>query len=74
MEQKTQNEAPQPMVIRVIDLDVTEPIDFVTPVENLGGQQKLFITMLKRLETMSLTMCMGQVAEGLKEGDWLKMK
>ena len=30
--------------------------------------------MLKRLEVMSLTMCMGQVAEGLEQSDWNKMK
>lgn len=62
------------MIIRLVDLDVSEPMDFVTPVENLGGQKSLFITMLKRLEVMSLTMCMNQVAEGLNEKDWNKMK
>ena len=50
------------MIVRVINLDVTEPIDFITSVESLGGIESLFITMLKRLEVMSLTMCMGLVA------------
>ena len=62
------------MIVRVINLDITEPIDFVTPVENLGGQKSLFITMLKRLEVMSLTTCISQVAEGLNNKDWTKMK
>lgn len=39
----------------MVDLDVSEPIDFIKPVENLSGQQQLFITMLTRLEVMSLT-------------------
>ena len=46
------------MVVRVINLDVTQPIDFVTSVQNLGGQRSLFITMLKRLEVMSLMSCL----------------
>lgn len=62
------------MIVRVIDLDISQPIDFVTPVDNLGGQQGLFVTMLKRLEVLSLSQCMSQVAEGVNEGDWGKMK
>ena len=62
------------MIVRLIDLDIREPIDFVTPVKNLGGQRSLFITMLKRLEVMSLTTCISQVAEGLNDKDWAKMK
>ena len=62
------------MIVRVINLDIKQPIDFVTPIENLGGQRSLFITMLKRLEVMSLTSCLNQVAEGLNARDWLKMK
>ena len=58
----------------MINLDITLPIDFVTPVQNLGGQKFLFNTMLKRLEVMSLTACMGQIAEGLNTKDWTKMK
>ena len=60
--------------MRVIDLDITKPIDFCTPVENLGGQKKLFITMLKRLEIMSLNTCAQQIAEGLNQKNWLTMK
>lgn len=62
------------MVVRLIDLDVTEPIDFETPVKNLGGQHSLFVTMLKRLEVMSLNSCIEQVAVGLNSKDWQKMK
>lgn len=64
----------QQMIVRVINLDIKNPIDFITPVENLGGQRSLFITMLKRLEVMSLTTCISQVAEGLNNKDWTKMK
>ena len=60
--------------MRIINLDVTEPIDFVAPVENLGGQKSLFLSMLNRLEVMSLGSCMQQVANGLNAKDWGKMK
>ena len=60
--------------MRLIDLNTTEPIDFETPVKNLGGQRSLFITMLKRLEVMSLNSCIDQVAAGLNAKDWEKMK
>jgi hypothetical protein len=62
------------MLVRLIDLDVKEPIDFETPVKNLGGQRSLFITMLKRLEVMSLNSCIEQVAIGMNDRDWEKMK
>lgn len=61
------------MHIRLINLDVSQPIDFVAPIKNLGDS-KLHITMLKRLETMSLNMCMSQVAEGVNEQDWDQVK
>ena len=32
-------EIPKKIVERVVDLDTTEPIDFVTPIQNLGGQK-----------------------------------
>jgi len=60
------------MLVRLIDLDVKEPIDFETPVKNLGGQRSLFITMLKRLEVMSLNSCIEQVAIGMNDRDWEK--
>ena len=43
------------LIVRMVDLDISEPIDFIKPVENLSGQHQLFITMLTRLEVMSLT-------------------
>ena len=55
------------MIVRVVDLNVAEPIDFVTPIQNLGGQKQLHITMLKRLEVMTLNQCMNQVAEGVTQ-------
>lgn len=48
----------QSLIVRVINLDINQPIDLVMPVQNLGGQRSLFITMLKRLEVMSLTTSM----------------
>jgi len=48
----------QSLIVRVINLDISQPIDLVMPVQNLGGQRSLFITMLKRLEVMSLTTSM----------------
>jgi len=64
----------QTLVVRIIDLDITKPIDFATPVENLGGCQSLFISMLKRMETMSLNRYVNQVAESLNNKDWNNMK
>ena len=62
------------MIVRVVDLDVSKPIDFVTPIQSLGGQKQLHITMLRRLEVMSLNQCMNQVAEGVNLQDREKMK
>ena len=62
------------MIVRLIDLDISQPIDFVTPVKNLGGQRNLFINMLGRLEKMSLNQSIKKVADGLNEKDWQKMK
>ena len=62
------------MNIRVSNLDVTEPIDFITPVQKFGVRQSLFIKMLNDFEDLSLTIYMGQVAQGLNDSDWTKMK
>ena len=71
----TPNAAPGlPLVIPIVNLDVRQPIDFVTPVDNVGGQISIFITMLNRIESLSLTTCMAQVAEGMNALDYLKIK
>ena len=49
-------------------------MDLITPVENLNNKKSLFITMLQRIEVMSLKVCMSQVADGMNEKDWEKMK
>ena len=64
----------QQVVVRIIDLDVTHPIDFLTPVENLGGSRKLFIQMLKRLDGKAMLGYISTIAESMNEQDWEKMK
>lgn len=56
------------------DINTDQPIDLITPVINLGGQKKIFISMLKQLEEMSLNSCMDQIANSLNNHDWKEMK
>ena len=65
---------PQRMVVKLSNFDVTDPIDLITPVENLNGKTEFFIKMLKRIDVTSVMPCLTQVAEGLNEKDWDKMK
>ena len=62
------------MIIRCSDFDISESIDFVTPIKNLDGKKKLFHSMLSRLEDMSLNGSLVQITDGLNQKDWLKMK
>ena len=45
-------------VSKVHNLDISDPIDFKTPIESLGGNRKLYFSMLARFEVMSLNSCM----------------
>ena len=65
---------PQRMVVKLSNFDVTDPIDLITPVENLNGKTETFIKMLKLIDVTSVMPCLTQVAEGLNEKDWDKMK
>jgi len=40
----------------------------------LGGHRKLFITMLKRLENLSLRACLQNIAIAMNQRDWLGVK
>jgi len=62
------------MEIKAQDLDVSSPIDLNTPVKSLGGNYQLFYMMLSRLEVMSLTSNMQQIAKAVSDRDWDKMK
>ena len=44
--------------IRVVDLDVTTPIDTATAIAGLGGEPSIFYEMLGSLEDMTLNECM----------------
>lgn len=64
----------QTYVIKVTNFNIDGPIDMVTPVQNMGGQRSLFITMLKRLEVCSLSICITQITDGMNNKDWAKLK
>ena len=40
---------------KVHDLDITDPIDMRTAIDSLGGNRKLYISMLEKIEVMSLS-------------------
>lgn len=61
-------------MIRISNLDVSQPVDLVTPIENLGGETTLYITMLKRFEGMSLTNCLKMITDAMNKQDWDAMK
>ena len=69
-------QSPPPMTrhIKVHNLDITNPVDINTPVDSLGGNNKLYFAMLSRLEGMSLSMCMQQITDAVDNKEWLKMK
>lgn len=66
--------ADQQLIIRISNLDITDPVDLVTPIENLGGETSLYVTMLKRFESMSLTNCLNMVTTSLNKQEWENMK
>ena len=72
-----QRQPPQPRINRLIkvnNLDITEPIDCKNAVESLGGNRKLFYSMLTRLEVMSVRCSMSQITDSMQRQDWAKMK
>ena len=56
------------------NLDVSEPIDSTNAIGSLGGNKKLFYSMLNRLEVMSVSCSMSQITDSMKRQDWAKMK
>ena len=56
------------------NLDITEPVDMKSATVSLGNNNKLFYDLLERLEEMSITTCMTQLANALKFEDWHRMK
>ena len=55
-------------------MDIVEPIDFNNAIDSLGGNKKLFYSMLNRLEVMSVSCSMSQITDSMKRQDWAKMK
>ncbi len=49
--------------INFVDLDVSQPIDFKKAIESLTGNKKLYISMLSKIEVMSLNNCMVTMSE-----------
>ena len=58
---------------QVYDLDISEPIDFKTAHDLLGGNKQLHLSMLARMEKMSVRSCMKQITDALKINDWPTM-
>ena len=55
-------------------MDITAPIDVDSSIASLGGNVKLYISMLARLEQMALNMCITQITDSIIEKDWEKLK
>lgn len=47
--------------IKVVELDITTPIDAETAIQGLGGTDEIFYMMLENLEGMSLNQCMKDI-------------
>lgn len=66
--------APGSIQIKVVDFNITTPIDFDTAIKQLGGNQNLFYTMLGRLEQMSIEQQMAGIAKAIEDKNFLEMK
>ena len=57
-----------------LDVDITYPVDINKGTEQLGGSDMMFYMMLEKLEEMSLTKCMEDLAVDVNKLDFLEMK
>ena len=55
---------------KVHDFSVEKPIDIKKAVEALGGEEKIFYSMLGKLEKMSLNPTMINLADAINERDF----
>jgi len=60
-------------MIKVKDLDISQPIDMDTPVRDLGGNTQLFYMMLGRLEAMSLQPIMKKIKDAIAVQNYEQM-
>jgi hypothetical protein len=54
---------PQSLNIKVVHMDVKEPIDFEYAVQGLGGEKEIFYMMLGKLESMTLDQTMKDIVK-----------
>ena len=59
-----------PLCINVQDLNIAEPIDIKTAMEEIVCNEKLYFSMLSRFEGMSLNECMEKISSALDFKDW----
>lgn len=59
---------------KVHDFSLDLPIDVKKAIEALGGEQKIFYSMLAKIESMSLNPSMVQMAAALDEKDYEQVK
>ena len=62
------------MANRVVDLSVDTPIDVPRAIELLGNQAKIFYQMLGKLEKLSLTPALTDIAQAINDRDFNKYK
>lgn len=53
--------------IPVLDIDISTPFDTKKAIEGLGGDPKLYYTMLAKFEDMGLTKYMNDCAQAVEE-------
>ena len=61
-------------LIKVVNLDISKPIDIETSIGNLNGNKKLYFNMLAKLEGVYINKCMEQIASSIASNDWIKIK
>ena len=62
------------MANRVVDLSIDTPIDVPRAIELLGNQAKIFYQMLGKLEKLSLTPALTDIAQAINDRDFNKYK
>ena len=62
------------MAERPIELSPDKPIDIKRAIERLGNEEKIFYKMLGKLEKLSLTPSMTDIAKAINERDFNEYK
>ena len=72
--ENSENNNPNKFEVKVYNLDVSQPIDISKATSLIGGNKKLYINMLSKIEVMSLSSQLNQIADAINNKDWPKMK